>query len=162
MLDRKMAIPVLLRQAVDAQLPAETATIVDDPLVGQRREIDPTGNDIGLDRERAPARLVEPQIDAGKVAGRDRSPRQRAWCNLRHLALGVEEIHRRKARDAIARNADLALPPGFAPAPAIFRALPQHAHATAKIARRIGPEALRKHSPVEDVDLFERRGADDL
>src|SRR5262249_54203742 len=76
-IDGKAPAPVLLGQAIDADPPAEAAAVEDNRIVGPRREIDLAGDDVGLERERAAPRLVEPEIDAGEIAGRHRSPSQR-------------------------------------------------------------------------------------
>src|SRR5262249_16352131 len=54
--------------------------------------IDLAGDDVGLELERAAPRVVEPDVDAGEIAGRHRSPSQRgAGRGLLHSPFQVEE-----------------------------------------------------------------------
>src|SRR5262245_47447864 len=76
-IDGEAPAPVLLGQTIDADPPAETAAVEGDRTVGKRREIDLAGDDVGLELERAAPRLVEPDVDAGEIAGRHRTPSQR-------------------------------------------------------------------------------------
>jgi hypothetical protein len=75
-IDGEVPAPVLLGQTIDADLPAEAATVEDDRVVGKRREIDLAGDDVGLELERAAPRFIEPDVDAGVACaspGRARS-----------------------------------------------------------------------------------------
>src|ERR1041385_1365493 len=116
-------------------MPAESAAIVSHHIVGERHQIDLARHHVGLDLDRPGCRLFEPEIDAGEIAGGNRAPGERgARPGLGDLALGIEEFHRDKARDAIAGQRELALPDGFAAATAILRALPQHTDPAAEAA----------------------------
>jgi hypothetical protein len=68
------AAPVRFRQAIDAQQPSKSTAIENDFIVGQRREIHFAGNDIRFDVERAAAGIVEPQVNACKIARCHRCP----------------------------------------------------------------------------------------
>src|SRR5215831_17588501 len=76
MIDGEAPAPVLLGQTIDADPPAKAAAVEDDRIVGQRREIDLAGDDVGVELKRAAPRLVEPDVDAGEIPGRHRSPSQ--------------------------------------------------------------------------------------
>src|SRR5262249_26479295 len=68
MIDGEAPAPVLLGQTIDADPTAEAAAVEDNRIVGQRREIDLAGDDVGVERERAASRRLQPKIDAGQVA----------------------------------------------------------------------------------------------
>src|SRR6266550_1035962 len=94
--------PVGFGQAVNAQLPAEAATVQRNGVIGECSNIHRPRYDVGLDAERASVRLVEPKVDAGKIAGCDRGPGQRrAGRRLLHGPLRIEKINRRKSLDTI-------------------------------------------------------------
>src|SRR5262245_43468102 len=76
-IDGEAPAPVLLGQAIEADPPAETAAVEGKRTVAKRRKIDLAGDDVGIERQRAASRLVEPDVDAGQIAGRHRSPSQR-------------------------------------------------------------------------------------
>ena len=163
MVERNTPTPVRFRQAVYAQAPTKTAALESDGAVSERGEVHRARHDVGLDAERAAARLVEPQVDAGKVAGGHRTPGQRRTsCGLLNHSLWIEKVHRRKPRDAIARDRQLALPKRLAAAAAIFGALPEYAHATAEIGGGIGSDRLCHVRTVQHIDPLDRRGADDF
>src|SRR5262249_14150352 len=104
-IDGEAPAPVLLGQTIDADLPAEAATVENDRAVGKRREIDLAGDDVGLELERAAPGFIEPDVDAGEIAGRHRTPSQRgAGRGLLLSPFQVEEIHRREARKAVVRK----------------------------------------------------------
>lgn len=97
--ERDVSGPVVFRQAVDAQPSTKTAAFGLNEVVPQRRELDLARNDIRFEAKRASGRVVEPEIDAGEVAGCHRAPgKGRAGLRLLHLALGIEEIHRGEGR----------------------------------------------------------------
>src|SRR5262249_11176598 len=60
-IDRETPTPVLLRQTIDADPPAEAAAVEGNRTVGKRREIDLTGDDVGIERERAAPRRLQPK-----------------------------------------------------------------------------------------------------
>src|SRR5262249_50944676 len=123
--ERDASGPFLFRQAVDAQPSTKTAAFECNDVIPQRRELDLARHDIRFEAKRAAGRVIEPEIDAREVAGRYRGPGERgARVGLVPLALGIEEIPRGEAQEAIAGHRQLPLPHRLAPAAAIFRALP--------------------------------------
>ena len=115
-----------------------------------------------------PARLpVVTEVQASAVPG----------AVSRTLRSGLRKFTARKARDAVARDRELALPDRLAAAAAILRALPQHAHAAAEIAgaRTAAPTAPPRVPcststrsigavPITSADSFigTRAGPDDV
>src|SRR5215831_5710010 len=163
MIDGKPPAPVLLGQTIDADPPAEAAAVENNRVISERREIDLAGDDVGVERERAAPRRLQPKIDAGQVARGHRSPSQRgAGRGLLHPPFRVEEIDRRETRTAVAREPQFSLPHGLAAAAAILRALPGHAHAAAEIGGREGTRRLHHVGAVQHIEALDRRGADDL
>src|SRR5215469_15499121 len=59
-IDGETPAPVLLRQTIDADPPAEAAAVEGDCTVGKRREIDLAGDNVGIERERAAPRRPQP------------------------------------------------------------------------------------------------------
>ena len=120
--------PVRFGQAVDAQAPPKPAALEGDDIILLRREIDLARHNIRIDPQCAAPSGFEPQIDAGQIAGRHRAPGQRgAGVGLAQLALGIEEVHRRDAQEAIAGERALSLPQALASAAPIYGALPKYA-----------------------------------
>src|SRR5688500_15195395 len=101
MIDHNTPAPVGFGQAVDAELAAEPAAVERDRTILKRYETDLARHDIRLVREPPAVRLIEPQIDAREIAGGHRRPRERARRGFAHLPLRIEEVDRRKARDAV-------------------------------------------------------------
>src|SRR5258707_9007734 len=96
MIDGKAPAPVLLGQTIDADPPAEAAAVEDDHVVGERRQIDLARDDVGIERERATPRLLEPDVYPGEITGSHRSPSQRgARSGFLDLSFRVQQLHRR-------------------------------------------------------------------
>src|SRR5262249_30288378 len=139
------------------------AAIEGDRAVAERCKIKSAGDDIGLERERAAPRLVEPDIDAGEIASRHRRPGERgAGTGLHDLPFRVEEVHRRKTPNAIALKRQFSLPHRLATAAAILRSLPGDAHAGSEIGSREGTRRLHDLGTVQHIEAFDRGGPDDL
>ena len=74
--ERDVSGPVVFRQAVGAQPSTKIAAFGLNEVVPQRRELDLARHDIRFEAKRAAGRVVEPEIDAGEVAGCHRAPRR--------------------------------------------------------------------------------------
>src|SRR5580704_4957644 len=129
MLEHESRTPVNIRQPINAELATKSTSIEDDCRIAKLSQRNLARRKIRLDPKLAGPRLVEPDINAGKISSRHRGPSEcDAGRNLLHFTFRIEEIHGRKALDAVVHNRKLALPHRFAAAAAVFRALPENSH----------------------------------
>ncbi len=146
-------------QTVNAQLPAKAAAI-EREVSSASAASSTVPRRIGLDARACRVRFVEPKVDAGQIACSHRTPgKRRAGGRLPHDPLRIEKVHRRKPRDAIARNCQFAFPQRLAATAPI--SAPCHNTRTRRPrSGAVGTKRLRDRRSVQDIDPFDRRGSD--